>query len=94
MYDENDLFLSLAQAHNFPRKQRLKGYYVCPLPCGEEFIKAVFQKKARCPFCGRLAERLLVVDYAQQCAVFDRWKACGQFSLLRADMDEEKENVG
>ena len=39
-------------------RQRLQGYYICPIPCSTEFIHPIQKKKKKCPVCGNIAERL------------------------------------
>lgn len=43
-------------------KPRLKGYYICAIPCCKEFISNIPLKQQKCPDCGRIANRVMYMN--------------------------------
>lgn len=43
-------------------KPRLKGYYLCKIPCCSEFICDIPLKQQKCPYCGKMADRIMYVN--------------------------------
>ena len=82
-YSDNDTFLYLSQAQMNAKHQRQKGWYICPT-CGE-YIKAIGRKESPCPFCGRINERMQILDSVMEQTVHAIWRDCGTYSDLRAD---------
>lgn len=83
--DENELFLAVAAARENKRKQRLKGYYICPT-CGE-FMKFIPTVAAKCPFCDMSVPRILYVDSVQEQVTIAIWKNAGCYSELRCALN-------
>lgn len=89
IYDDNAVFYSFACALADKKRQRLKGYFICP-DCGE-FIRAAATKSASCPFCGRQVDRIMYIDSVIEQTIHDRWKACGTYTEKAAGLYQEKE---
>ena len=82
--DDNDVFMAMANARANGKKQRIKGYYICP-DCGE-FIKAIARKLVPCPFCGKMVGLLINLSPVQEQTTIGIWKSAGYYSDIRADI--------
>lgn len=82
-YNDNDLFYDVSLAYSQAKKQRIKGYYVCP-ECGE-FIKAIAKKEVPCPFCGKKCQKVLALPPVLEQSVILRWKHTNCYHPLKAD---------
>lgn len=88
---DNDVFMAMAEANSNAKKQRIKGYYICP--SHGEFIKAIPMKQTACPFCNRKVDLLLKMDSVMEQTTIAIWKDGGYYSDVRADIKKERRKV-
>lgn len=89
--DDNDVFMAMSNAQANKKKQRIKGYYICP-DCGE-FINAIPRKQTACPFCGKIANLIMYLSPVQEQTTINIWKNAGYYTDVRADIKRKEKTA-